>query len=267
MAVGPLLPWRAAGGELLRKRLLVPAWCGGITLVVSLLLGATGVAQVLAFSLAAFALASIARTIVIGVRARRRAHHESLPTAAVRMVRGNTRLYGGLTVHIGVVVIAVALAASQGYTTRHDVQLSPGQSATVRGYTVTYLGPDIHRSPQKTTVEARVRLARGRDVLGVYAPAISTFPNFTSGIGTPSVRPGLLRDVYLTLVSSPTQTGRVGIRVQINPMVVWLWVGGLIMALGTALALVPNRRRRIVPAPETAALSDAEPPELVEAAT
>jgi cytochrome c-type biogenesis protein CcmF len=137
----------------------------------------------------------------------------------------------------------------------------------VRGYTVTYLGPDIHRSAQKTTVEARVRLARAGDVLGVYAPAISTFPNFTSGIGTPSVRPGLLRDVYLTLVSSPTQTGRVGIRVQINPMVVWLWVGGLIMAIGTGLALVPNRRRRVIPEREPVSLTDAEPPELVEAST
>jgi cytochrome c-type biogenesis protein CcmF len=267
MAVGPLLPWRAASGEVLRKRLLVPAWCGGITLVVALLLGATGIAQVLAFSLAAFALASITRTVALGVRARRHAHAESIPIAAARMVRGNTRLYGGLTVHVGVVVIAVALAASSGYTTRRDVQLSPGQSATVRGYTVTYLGPDIHRSAQKTTVEARVRLARGDDVLGVYAPAISTFPNFTSGIGTPSVRPGVLRDVYLTLISSPTQTGRVGIRVQVNPMVAWLWVGGLIMALGTALALVPNRRRRVRPEPEPASLTDAAPPELVEAAT
>jgi cytochrome c-type biogenesis protein CcmF len=271
MAVGPLLPWRAASGELLRKRLLIPAWAGGITLVVALLLGARGVAQVLTFALAAFAFASIGRTIGIGIRARRRAHDEALPVATARMVRANPRLYGGLVVHIGVVVIAVALAASSGYVTRREVQLAPGQAAEVRGYTLTYLGSQIERSGQKTTVSARVRIERGSKDLGVYAPGISTFPNFNSGIGTPSVRTGVLQDVYLTLVSSPTQTGKVALRVQINPMVLWLWIGGGIMAIGVALALLPARRRKVLPAPDRATVPDEpelpEPPELVEAAT
>jgi cytochrome c-type biogenesis protein CcmF len=266
MAVGPLLPWRAASGDLLRKRLLVPAWAGGITLVVCLVLGATGVAQVLTFSLAAFAFASIARTVAIGVRARRRAHHEAVPLATARMVRANPRLYGGLTVHIGVVVIAAALAASSGYVTRREVRLAPGQTATVRDYDVTYLGSATERTGQKTSVKARVRLERNGDDLGVYTPAISTFPNSTSGIGTPSVRTGLVQDVYLTLVSSPTETGQVALRVQVNPMVLWLWIGGAVMAFGTALALLPARRRRVAVAPEPLPLSEPEPPELVEAA-
>jgi cytochrome c-type biogenesis protein CcmF len=250
MAIGPLLPWRAASGELLRSRLLVPAWAGAITLVVCLLLGARGVAQVLAFSLAAFAFTSIGRSVVVGVRGRRRGHDaESVPVAAIRMVRANPRLYGGLAVHVGVVVIAVALAASSGYTTRREVNLQRGEATSVRGYTVTYLGPRLEQSEQKTSVKARLRLERGRDDLGVYAPAISTYPNFNSGIGTPSVRTGWLQDVYLTLVSSPTETDSVTIRVQVNPMVMWLWVGGTIMAAGTALALIPARRTRRVTVP------------------
>ena len=66
----------------------------------------------LTFSLAAFAFASIGRTIGVGVRARRRAHQEAIPVATARMVRANPRLYGGLVVHIGVVVVAVAGAGS-----------------------------------------------------------------------------------------------------------------------------------------------------------
>jgi cytochrome c-type biogenesis protein CcmF len=216
---------------------------------------------VLTFSLAAFALASIARAVAIGLRARR-AFSERAPVAAVRMLRANPRLYGGLVVHVGVVVIAVALAASSGYTTRREVQLTPGESASVRGFTVTYLGSEVERSPQKTSVKARVRLERGDDDLGVYAPAISTFPNFSSGIGTPSVHTGVVRDVYLTLVSSPTETGQVTLRVQINPMVLWLWIGGGIMALGTVLALLPARRRDVLPERTRAIVSDE--PELVE---
>ncbi len=79
------------------------------------------------------------------------------------MVRGNPRLYGGLLVHVGVVSIAVAIAASSGYTTKREVELARGESATVRGFTVTYLGPDLERSDQKTTVKARVAVSRGGD--------------------------------------------------------------------------------------------------------
>src|SRR5205823_2996144 len=132
MAVGPVLPWRAASGELLRNRLLVPAWAGAITLVVAILAGARGVADVLAFALGAFALASIARTVAVGVRARTRSSGEGIGRASVGMVRSNPRLYGGLVVHVGVVVVAVAIAASSGYTTKREVQLARGHSATVK---------------------------------------------------------------------------------------------------------------------------------------
>ncbi len=110
MSVGPVLPWRAASGELLRDRLLIPAWAGALTLVVTLIAGAHGVANVGAFSLGAFALTSIGRSLVVGVRARRRATSEALPVAAARTVRTNPRLYGGLLVHTGVVVVAIARA-------------------------------------------------------------------------------------------------------------------------------------------------------------
>src|SRR5262249_50215728 len=72
MAVGPALPWRKANCEVLRHRLLVPAWIGVITMVIALVLGAHGIANVFAFGLAAFALASIARSVYVGVRGQRR---------------------------------------------------------------------------------------------------------------------------------------------------------------------------------------------------
>ena len=123
------------------------------------------------------------------------------------------------------------------------MQLSKGESATVAGYRVTYLGREITTSPQKSTVKARVRIQHNGNSLGVYAPAISTFPATNGGIGTPSVHTGLFADVYLTLVSSPN-AGRVTIGVAVKPMVVWLWTGGAVIALGTAVAIAPSLRRR-----------------------
>jgi cytochrome c-type biogenesis protein CcmF len=263
MSVGPVLPWRAASSQVLRDRLLIPAWAGAVTLVVALIAGAHGVANVGAFALGAFALTSIGRSVVLGVRARKRSTDEALPVAAARTVRSNPRLYGGLLVHVGVVVVAVALATTGGYTTKSEVQLSPGESARVHGHTVTYIGRAVETSGQKTTVKARVKVSG----VGELAPAISTFPNAAEGIGTPSIHTTPWQDVYLTLISSPT-SGRVTIGVQIGTMVMWLWIGGLIMALGCALALIPARKREVLQRTVAGALIDDSPPvPLVEART
>jgi cytochrome c-type biogenesis protein CcmF len=260
MAVAPALPWRATSGELLRNRLLVPAWVGVITVVVTLFFGAHGIADVLTFGLAAFALTGIARQMWVGVRARRQAHAENVLVAAGRTVRSNPRLYGGLVVHSGVVIIAVAIAVSSGYVTKRQVTLTRGDRATVRDYTVTYVGRSVNATKQKTTITARIRVERNGQNLGVYAPAISTFPNANGGIGTPSVRTSWREDLYLTLVSSPTAADRVTIGVAVNPVILWLWLGGGVMAIGTLLALTPTRRRRSGPT----LAADPLPPERTE---
>jgi cytochrome c-type biogenesis protein CcmF len=244
MAAAPALPWRTTSREVLRDRLLVSAWVGALTMVVAVALGARELAQVLAFGLGAFAVAGIVRQFAVGARSRRRASGEAWLTALARAVRGNPRLYGGLVVHVGVVIAAIAIAASSAYSTKREVRLAQGESASVRGYTLTYLGSHERRTGQKNSVSADVRIERGGDSLGTYAPAISTFRNAAQGIGTPSVRTGLREDVYLTLISSPNEQGRVTIGVAVNPMVVWLWTGGGVMALGTLVALSPSLRRR-----------------------
>jgi len=251
MAVAPALPWRAASGDVVQRRLLIPAWVGGLTMLAAIALGAHGITDTVTFGLAAFALAGIVRQFAVGARARRQATSEGWPAATARAVRANPRLYGGLVVHTGIVLIAISLVASNTYATRREVRLTRGESATVAGYRVTYLGSHFERTGQNSTVTARVRIDYGGDDLGVYEPAIKSFPGTTTAIGTPSVKTGLVRDVYLTLISSPSQRGRVTIGVAINPMVAWLWIGGGVVVLGTMLALTPSLcRRRPGDAPE-----------------
>jgi cytochrome c-type biogenesis protein CcmF len=244
MGIAPALPWRVTTGDVLRRRLLVPAWLSAAVMLGAAVAGVRSPWTLLTFGLAAFALGGVVRQFVIGFRAQRNAG-TTWWQVPVRTVRGSPRLYGGLVVHTGIVAIAVALAAATPFTTKDEVRLTRGESATVAGYRITYEGIRAERSAQKNTVAARVRIERGGDDLGVYAPAISTFPSSVSGIATPSVRTGLLRDVYLTLISSPNERGRVTIGVAVNPMVVWIWIGGALVAIGTAVALVPARRRTV----------------------
>jgi cytochrome c-type biogenesis protein CcmF len=250
MAVAPALPWRAASEAVLRRRLAAPAWVGALVMAACAVLGVRGVAELCAFGLGAFAVAGIVRQYALGVTATRRAAEGVGWVGALRRtVAGNRRLYGGLVVHTGVVVIAVALAASMGYTTKREFHLAQGQGGSLEGYHFTYLGTTRHETGQKSTIQARVRVERGGPKgtwhsLGVYAPALSIFPNSAQAIGTPSVRTGLLRDVYLTLVASPDRDGRVTIGAQLSPLVLWLWVGGGVIVFGTGIAVWPARRAR-----------------------
>ncbi len=247
MAVAPVLPWRATSGEVLRDRLLVPMWVGAIVVVGTVVLSSADFAAVAAYGLGAFALAGIVRNFLIAVHARRVAMKEPVPVAFARTVQGNPRRWGGLIVHVGVVLIAVAIAASQGSAVKRELQLARGQSGTVAGQTVTYLGSETVTTPQKATLSARFNIHDGSDDLGTYAPSLSTFPNAQNAIGTPSVRSGLQRDVYLLLVAAPDDHGEVTVQVAVNPMILWLWLGGLTMAFGTVVCLIPKRRVSAVP--------------------
>ena len=64
-------------------------------------------------------------------------------------------------------------------------------------------------------------------------------------MATPSVRTGLTQDIYLTLLKpSSAADDHVTFGVRLMPLTLWLWVGGLLVAVGTVLAAFPGRRRR-----------------------
>lgn len=248
MALAPALPWRATSGEVLQNRLLVPAYVGALTMVFTLVVWTRDWATVLGFGLAAFTVAAVVRVTFVAVRARRRADAVGWFRALGRTVAGNPRRYGGLVVHLGVVAIAVALAASGSFGTKRQVRLSPGQTVAVGGYEVTFVKVRTRANAQRSSVSVDLAITRDGDRLGTYSPAISSYRNANQGIGTPSVRTGVFEDLYLTLVNSRSGRGRVTVGIQVQSMTVWIWIGGGLMAVGTIIALTPQaRRRRVVP--------------------
>jgi cytochrome c-type biogenesis protein CcmF len=238
MAVAPALPWRKASGELLRQRLLVPAWAAGLTLVACVALGLRGGLDTLGcFALGAFAAAAAVRQLVLATR-------RSLADGAGPWRGVVGRANGGMIVHLGIIVVAVAFAASQAYGHRTETPMTPGHTVRVAGHTVTFIGLDTVRHPNRTSLVASLRVDGGH----VYRPQISDYAaDPGGGIGTPSVRSTLVDDVYLTIAAAPQNPGDptvIGVTVQ--PLIIWLWVGGALVAIGTVLAMLPGRRRRPV---------------------
>jgi cytochrome c-type biogenesis protein CcmF len=144
-----------------------------------------------------------------------------------------------MVVHIGVVLIAVAMAASGSYDTERELTMEVGDTATVAGHDLEYLGARTVTEPNKISTRARVSVDGE-----VHEPAINLFGDMP--VGTPSVATSLRQDVYLTLLQAPADdAGQTAtIRVIVQPLITWLWIGGIVMVLGTALAAFPGRRRR-----------------------
>ncbi len=234
MAIGPALPWRKATTGTLRDRLLVPAAVGVLVAAVSVIAGVRGVGAVLAFCLGGFAAASNVRQLVLAARG---AHRHGVGAWRGLVGRAN----GGMVVHIGVVVIAVALAAASSLGHRAEVMLRPGTATTIEGQHITFEKLVEVESPARTATEALV-LVNGH---GPYRPAVSQYGANTEPVGTPAIDSNILHDVYLTIDSLPAApAGAVGIGVTVQPLVTWLWVGGAILVLGSVLAAIPGRRRR-----------------------
>jgi cytochrome c-type biogenesis protein CcmF len=240
MAVAPVLPWRKASGELLRERLLWPAWIGVGTLVLALALGARGLTPLIAFALAGFGGGSALRQIVLATRRQ-----------GWRGLVG--RANGGMIVHLGVVLIAVAFAASSSYVKQGEFTLARGESASIAGHTVTYVGPSKVVLPTSERTQIGILI----DGTGPWEPALTKFGSANSLIGTPSVSTSPVNDVMLTLLALPeTEDDPVSIRVIVQPLVVWLWIGGGVMAFGTLLAAIPSRLWRRPTDPVSARLPE-----------
>jgi cytochrome c-type biogenesis protein CcmF len=228
MAVAPVLPWRKASGELLRHRLTWPAIAGVGTLVACVAFGIRGLNPLLAFSLGAFAAGSALRQLVLATRRQ-----------GVRGFVG--RANGGMIVHLGIIMIAVAFAASHSF--QHQTQqlnIRPGHTARFDGHTFTYLSLQNVTGANSTGIGARIRVDGGK----IYEPEDNDYQFDNEEVPTPAIKSTATEDVYLTLSNIPTGSGPVGIGVIVEPLVSWVWAGGLVVVLGAALAAFPGQRRR-----------------------
>ncbi|WP_419945336.1 heme lyase CcmF/NrfE family subunit [Candidatus Poriferisodalis sp.] len=225
MALSPALNWRGTPAEVRSRRLLGPAAAGAVTMVLSVWAGAHGLWQVLALGLGGFVIGSAARLLWLGARRN-----------GWRGLLGRTG--GGMIAHIGVAVIAFGFIASSAYGSEGEFTLAPGESGEVAGHEVTYLGLTDGIENGNRVVRVRVEV-EGR---GVFEPAVTRFAEFGQPISTPSVATSLVDDVYLSLATIPDEgSSEVALRVLIKPLVAWMWLGGAVLALGVAAALVPTR--------------------------
>jgi cytochrome c-type biogenesis protein CcmF len=256
MGIGPQLPWHGASRATLERQFTAPivAGAGGALLAVATGLG--GAFAVLTYALAAFVAATVVQEFARGIRARSALHGESAGTAFANLLRRSGRRYGGYVVHLGIVLVAVAVATSQSKTVEIERTVRAGDHFEAAGYTVTYNGLRGVDEPQRDLLVADLAIT-GNGADAQLRPALVFFPNATQAVGSPGISAGLRDDVYTILIAYDTSAQTwATVRVLVIPLVSWLWLGGAVVGLGAVIAALPQPKRReatrpLVEAPAT----------------
>jgi len=250
--VGPALPWGGASWATVRERFALPILAGVGVTVAAWALAVREPAPLGLLGLATFVLTVMGDEVLRGARARSRSRGEALPRAVVNLATRNRRRYGGYLAHAGICVMAIAIAFSATLASEAIATLRPGETMSIGAYTLTF--DRLVTEPladDRRVIETRAELTLAGPQSGPVATALRDYPSSSTAIATPSVRTGLGEDLYVTLLSYDPVGGSATLRVFVNPLVMWIWAGGLIVALGALFAIWPDRRRLTAGAPET----------------
>lgn len=225
MGLGPLLPWRKAGADFPRRAALL---VGGFVLG-----SAGGLLAGLVWPVALTLGLLLYNLVAIGLTLAPLAK-QGWPAFKI-----NPRKVGSAVVHLGVAISAIAIVASQSYRLDIERSLAPGSSWQVAGVEITPGRADLIDEGYRQSRVLSVQTDQG----GLY-PAMRYYPNMAQPVATPAVQRGLGRDFYLVLQAVDPNGEWVTLRVVVMPLVSWIWVGGILIGLGSAYALVPLRSRK-----------------------
>lgn len=270
--IGPLIAWRKASTSNLKRQFAGPCATGLAVGVILFALGMRNFHALVAYTLAGFVAGTIVQEFYKGIRARHSMHDEAVVTAAIRLVARNRRRYGGYIVHAGIVILFSAFAGL-AFKKDHDVQLKGGEAKELvdpLGHRWRFVSQGTSTSETLNRFVTAVGLEVWRD--GVPQGIITSekrqyFDSNRQAQFEPSTEVGIRTsakmDLYVVLAGVRDETAE--LRISFNPLVVWVWIGGMVMAFGGLIVMWPQAERRrsggyvatLEPAPARAELAGA----------
>ena len=240
MGIGPLMAWRKQAPDRFWRAVRLPA---ALALLPVAILAITGIRQpptLLGVWIVVFAALTTLLEYWHGARATQLAHKVSLPAAFWQVVVRNRRRYGGYLVHLGIVILALGVIGSKGYQQQAEASLTEGQTMQAGAYTLRYEGLLQYQArDERSVTEATMGVYRGGQRLTTLKPHrdyfFSSYSEQSSTIAGVMSTP--LTDVYVLLAG--WQNDSATFKVYVNPLVNWVWFGGVLMTLGTFFAAWP----------------------------
>jgi cytochrome c-type biogenesis protein CcmF len=257
MGIAPLMPWRRASRQKLAGMLFWPTIVG---LVVAVVLFAIGVRKIAVFpgtearvlpvslfyGIAAFTAVITLSEFWRGTRARHRSTGASYPRALWTLLGRNRRRYGGYLIHIGVLMIALGVIGTQFFQVETQHNLAVGESLTITSpltgeYSLTYKGLGSLPAPDDVNrTGATLAISQDGREIGEMNPTHDFFIPQQQPMTIPAIRYSLTEDLYVIVAGWEDGGATATFKAYVNPLVNWLWIGGLVFILGTAVAAWPD---------------------------
>jgi cytochrome c-type biogenesis protein CcmF len=236
MGIGPLIAWRRASLRALSRTFLWPAGTALVAGVVLLALGAgSSLPGLIAYTFAAFVLASIVLEFVRGTRA---------AGSLTELVSRNRRRYGGYVVHAAIVLLAIGVAGS-AYDSTAEAKLRPGESMQVGAWTLAYRSFSQERRANADELRARVDLLRGGERIGTVFPGKNHYFQQDQTSNEMAIHTDWLRAEDVDVIADQVNPdGTIYFKAIVKPLVNLIWVAGVVFLLGSLVALWPDAREQ-----------------------
>jgi len=243
--VGPLLAWRKTSGESLRRNFLWPIIIGIAGGVVAVILGARDFYAIVCFLLSTFVAATIAVEYYRGARVIRARSGLNWLSSAMELTLRNTRRYGGYIVHFGMVMIFIGLA---GQAFNKEVQKEIGIGGTVKIGPYELLLQALDQKQEKNYVAERmiVEVMKDHKPVMILFPERRNFPTNQESGTMVAIYSTLREDLYVVYAGVNQGSDVPTIHVFLNPLVKWVWYGGIVVVMGTIVALITPRHAVLV---------------------
>jgi cytochrome c-type biogenesis protein CcmF len=239
--IGPLLAWRKSTWSNLSRQFFWPLLAGVVTAGALVALGVRVWSSGVCFALCGFVSGTIVQEFIRGAQVRQGATGADLVTSLIGLVGRSRRRYGGYIVHVGVVLIFLGFAG-EGFKQEEQVILKPGQQVTVAHFTVRHDALRVTSDAQKQMITGHVSVFDDGEMVGTLRPARWFFAKREDDPTTEvAIRRGIGEDLYVVLAAYDVASQSATYAVTVNPLVNWIWLGFGIMALGTGIALLPER--------------------------
>ena len=247
LGICPLIEWRQTSMRRLARGLWVQALVSAVTALLLFLLGDWPVTAVLAFAVVAFVAATVVLQLGQGIVARMRTAHENPFVATTRAISRNQRRYGAQIIHLAVVLIVMGIVGSQARQVEVTVPLAKGEAIDVEGYTLAYRDftyQSLEENGNKRRNEAVLDIYRGERLVATMSPERNRHSNVDGSVTEAALRSTIKEDLYVVLASLESD-GLAAFQVIVTPLVLWLWIGGMVLIVGTLVALWPTRSRKL----------------------
>ena len=246
MGIGPVVAWRRASLRSLASQL---AWPAGVALGAGtlLLIGGAGSspAGLVGYTFAAFVLATIVLEFVRGTRARKSIGTGGWWQAFSELVARNRRRYGGYIVHAAIVVLLIGAVGIGGFSTEKRGRLAPGESMTVGDYRLLYTGSEERRGANAQEVRAQLEVYRGDERVGTMQVGKNRYFAEEQTSNEVGIRTDRIRGEDLFVIGDRFYPdGSVYLKTFVNPLVNFIWLGGLLFVLGSIVTMWPDAREQ-----------------------